>query len=90
MTPNTNTEIALLKQAMDFQNKEIKLTNETVARIEAKLDNMSESFATKSEHKDNSNKIDRLNDSVSSINLRIALATGGFTVLLFAIEKIWK
>jgi hypothetical protein len=75
MPPNTNTEIALLKQAMDFQNKEIKLTNETVARIEAKLDNMSESFATKVENKENTNKIEKLNESISSINLKIALAT---------------
>jgi hypothetical protein len=72
---NTNTEIALMKQ-------EIKFTNDAVSRIEKKLDYMSESFATKVEHKDNSDKIeknnekiDKLHESVSSINLRIALAT---------------
>jgi hypothetical protein len=47
-------------------------------------------FATKDEHKVNVVKITEIEKSVNGINLKIALVTGGFSVLIFLIERLWK
>lgn len=53
MPPNTNTEIALIKQAMDFQNKEISEIKKILLEF---IDSANDKFATKQEH--NANKLE--------------------------------
>ena len=54
MPPNTNTEIALLKQAMDFQNKEISEIKKILVDF---IESANTNFATKVEHKNNQDRI---------------------------------
>jgi hypothetical protein len=89
MTPKTpNTELIdyqfkvmneRLDEHQDYTKSEFKNLN---IKIDKFIDSATNKFASKEEHKDNSekikdnnDKIDKLHESVSSINLRIALAT---------------
>lgn len=68
----------------------IDTMEKNIEKILVKLDEMSTKFATKEDHKENSNKINELEKSVTWINLKIALVTGWFSAVIFIIEKIWK
>ena len=48
-------------------------------------------YVTKKEHEDNVKKIIDLEKGINNINLKIALVTWGFTVVLYVIERfLWK
>jgi hypothetical protein len=62
--PETNIEIALMKQ-------EIKFTNEAIARIEKKLDSFPDIFATKDDHKNNRERIEILEKERKNLIMEI-------------------
>lgn len=76
MPPNTNTEIALLKQAMDFQNKEISEIKKILLEF---IDSANEKFASKEEHSLNQKRLDAHDAIISRITWSII---GGFVTII--------
>lgn len=84
---NTTEWMARLEKKQDEQHK---LLYDMMKWI---LDTFPEKFATKDEHNDNSKKIEKISEWMSSINLKIAsvswLVSWGCAVIIFLINKIW-
>ncbi len=71
--------------------KEIKMdVKEINEKLGTFIDKAKETFATKEDHKENSNKIWELKKVVDGINLKIAIVTWGFSVVIFIAWKIWS
>lgn len=83
-----NTEIALLKQAMDFQNKEIWEIKKILIDF---IESAPNKFATKEEHKANKEAIEEIRSAHNKIAWS-AISFIGATVIWFAwfvLKKLW-
>jgi hypothetical protein len=79
MPPNTNTEIALLKQAMDFQNNQIAEIKKILLEF---IDSANDKFATKEENGLNQKRLDAHDAIISRITWSII---GGFVTIILAL-----
>lgn len=93
MSPSTpNTEIALLKQAMDFQNKEISEIKKILLDF---IDSAPNKFATKEEHEANINSTNDKIKEIKEAHNKIAWAAISFIWVIiigfasFVLEKLW-
>lgn len=88
MPPNTNTEIALIKQAMDFQNKEISEIKKILLEF---IDSANDKFATKEEHKANKVEIELIKSTHSKVISWLigTVATIFVTFLWLIIKTLW-
>jgi len=88
------TDIASLKANYATMTRDVGEIKESQKSMMQKMDNFIEkankTFATKEEHKDNVHKINKIEEWLNGINLKIALVTGWFSVLIFIIERLWK
>lgn len=85
---NNDTQIALLKQAMEFQNKEIIEIKKILLDF---IDSADKKFATKEEHRQNKEEIEAIKGTQSKVQM--ALLWTFWTLFLAAIwlilKKIW-
>ena len=67
-----------------------KVVTEWFKEIKDDFKWMSNTFATKEDHKENVSKISAVEKALENINIRIAGVSGGFAVIIFLIEKFSK
>ena len=82
---DNNNNIAVAKMQTD-----IEYIKKAVDRFDKNMEEFHKTFATKDEHQENKKEIMQVRETVQWINMKIALTTWGFTVILFFIEKLWK
>lgn len=82
---DNDNNIAIAKMQTD-----IEYIKKAVDRFDKSMEEFHKTFATKDENQENKKEIMQVRETVQWINMKIALTTWGFTVILFFIEKIWK
>lgn len=83
---NSNT----LKYMTESIEKLERVVTEWFKEVNQKIDWFQTKFATKEEHKENGAKISKIETALESINLKIAMVSGGFAVIIFLIERYAK
>lgn len=91
MPPSTITEIALIKQAMEFQKVEIADIKKLLIEF---IDSAEHKFVTKEEHKKNQERIDLLEKDKTSLMREtlkwLAIAIGGAIFSYIVMKVQWK